>query len=91
MNYLPFYTAAIAMHEGAAARLAEPARKLPHVAEAQAKAHGRLGAGDAALEHQPEGVVPMQLALAHGDQRTVYGHRPSRGKTGEPSIPGPSG
>jgi len=66
MNYLPFYTAAIAMHEGAAARLAEPARKLPHVAEAQAKAHGRLGAGDAALEHQPEGVVPMQLALAHG-------------------------
>jgi hypothetical protein len=65
------------MDEGAAALVPEPSDEAADMPERQAEARCRLGPGDAALEHQLEGVIPMELPLTHGDQLSLCGHRPS--------------
>ena len=79
------------MDEGAAALLAQAGGEPADVPEAETQARGCPSAGNPVLEDKLQGVIPMELVLAHGDPLRVGGHRPSRGKPGEPSIASPSG
>ena len=81
--------APVPVDEGPPAVLPHPGEEAPDMPETQAQALRRRRAGNPVLEDQVQGMVTVQLVLAHRDHLGDGTHRLSL-PWGEPSLAPPS-